>query len=105
MCERLVDLDEGVQEWRYRHVKMVERTIGVKLGHRRLGRRRLPAIDHRRSRSSPTCGRFARGCDGAWEDDYADWNHPQITQITQIHEGSELQIMEVAVPGTITSKD
>jgi tryptophan 2,3-dioxygenase len=32
MCERLVDLDEGVQEWRYRHVKMVERTIGVKPG-------------------------------------------------------------------------
>jgi tryptophan 2,3-dioxygenase len=31
-CERLVDLDEGVQEWRYRHVKMVERTIGVKPG-------------------------------------------------------------------------
>lgn len=28
ICERLVDLDEGVQEWRYRHVKMVERTIG-----------------------------------------------------------------------------
>ena len=32
MCERFVDLDEGVQEWRYRHVKMVERTIGVKMG-------------------------------------------------------------------------
>ena len=32
VCERLVDLDEGVQEWRYRHVKMVERTIGVKRG-------------------------------------------------------------------------
>jgi len=31
-CERLVDLDEGVQEWRYRHVKMVERTIGTKSG-------------------------------------------------------------------------
>lgn len=28
VCERLVDLDEGLQEWRYRHVKMVERTIG-----------------------------------------------------------------------------
>jgi tryptophan 2,3-dioxygenase len=28
LCERLVDLDEGVQEWRYRHAKMVERTIG-----------------------------------------------------------------------------
>ena len=32
LCERLVDLDEGVQEWRYRHVKMVERTIGMKIG-------------------------------------------------------------------------
>ena len=32
LCERLVDLDEGVQEWRYRHVKMVERTIGTKMG-------------------------------------------------------------------------
>jgi len=32
VCERLVDLDEGLQEWRYRHVKMVERTIGTKLG-------------------------------------------------------------------------
>ena len=32
MCERLVDLDEGLQEWRYRHVKMVERTIGAKQG-------------------------------------------------------------------------
>lgn len=32
LCERLVDLDEGMQEWRYRHVKMVERTIGVKMG-------------------------------------------------------------------------
>lgn len=32
VCERLVDLDEGVQEWRYRHVKMVERTIGAQPG-------------------------------------------------------------------------
>ena len=32
LCERLVDLDEGVQEWRYRHLKMVERTIGSKPG-------------------------------------------------------------------------
>ncbi len=30
--ERFVDLDEGLQEWRYRHVKMVERTIGAKMG-------------------------------------------------------------------------
>jgi tryptophan 2,3-dioxygenase len=32
VAERLVDLDEGIQEWRYRHVKMVERTIGDKAG-------------------------------------------------------------------------
>jgi tryptophan 2,3-dioxygenase len=32
LCERLVDLDEGIQEWRYRHVKMVERTIGTRHG-------------------------------------------------------------------------
>jgi tryptophan 2,3-dioxygenase len=32
LCERLVDLDEGIQEWRYRHVKMVQRTIGTKKG-------------------------------------------------------------------------
>jgi tryptophan 2,3-dioxygenase len=32
VAERLVDVDEGLQEWRYRHVKMVERTIGDKSG-------------------------------------------------------------------------
>ena len=32
LCERFVDLDEGLQEWRYRHVKMVQRTIGSKPG-------------------------------------------------------------------------
>jgi tryptophan 2,3-dioxygenase len=32
VCERMVDLDEGLQEWRYRHMKMVERTIGLKSG-------------------------------------------------------------------------
>ncbi|HET7903551.1 MAG TPA: tryptophan 2,3-dioxygenase family protein [Candidatus Eisenbacteria bacterium] len=32
LCERMVDLDEGIQEWRYRHVKMVQRTIGTKKG-------------------------------------------------------------------------
>ena len=32
VCERLLDIDEGIQEWRYRHVKMVERTIGQKIG-------------------------------------------------------------------------
>jgi tryptophan 2,3-dioxygenase len=28
----MTDFDEGIQEWRYRHVKMVERTIGNKTG-------------------------------------------------------------------------
>ena len=32
LAERLLDIDEGIQEWRYRHVKMVERTIGAKMG-------------------------------------------------------------------------
>lgn len=32
VAERLIDIDEGIQEWRYRHVKMVERTIGAKMG-------------------------------------------------------------------------
>jgi tryptophan 2,3-dioxygenase len=32
ISERMVDFDEGFQEWRYRHVKMVERTIGAKPG-------------------------------------------------------------------------
>jgi tryptophan 2,3-dioxygenase len=32
VCEALVDLDEGLGEWRYRHVKMVERTLGKKMG-------------------------------------------------------------------------
>ena len=32
ICENLVDMDEGFQEWRYRHARMVERTIGSKMG-------------------------------------------------------------------------
>jgi len=32
LCETLTDLDEGMQEWRYRHVMMVRRTIGTKHG-------------------------------------------------------------------------
>ena len=60
LCERLVDLDEGVQEWRYRHVKMVERTIGTKPGtggsagteylHATLGRPVFPDLWEIRSR-------------------------------------------------------
>ena len=32
LCESLIDLDEGILEWRYRHIKMVQRTIGMKQG-------------------------------------------------------------------------
>jgi tryptophan 2,3-dioxygenase len=32
LCESLTDFDEGLQEWRYRHVMMVQRTIGTKMG-------------------------------------------------------------------------
>jgi tryptophan 2,3-dioxygenase len=32
LLELMTDVDEGLQEWRYRHVKMVERTIGRKRG-------------------------------------------------------------------------
>lgn len=32
ICEALIDIDEGIQEWRYHHVKMVERTLGGKQG-------------------------------------------------------------------------
>ncbi len=32
LFELMTDFDEGLQEWRYRHVKMVERTIGNKRG-------------------------------------------------------------------------
>lgn len=32
VCETLTDLDEGLQEWRFRHVMMVRRTIGTKHG-------------------------------------------------------------------------
>lgn len=32
LLESMTDFDEGFQEWRYRHVKLVERTIGEKPG-------------------------------------------------------------------------
>ena len=32
LFESMTDFDEGLQEWRYRHVKLVERTIGGKHG-------------------------------------------------------------------------
>ena len=45
-------------EWRYHHVKMVERTIGTKIGHGRL-RRASTCARRCTSRSSPTSGRSA----------------------------------------------
>ena len=32
LFELMADFDEGFQEWRYRHIKLVERTIGSKRG-------------------------------------------------------------------------
>jgi tryptophan 2,3-dioxygenase len=32
MCEKLVDVEENFQLWRFRHVKTVERIIGFKPG-------------------------------------------------------------------------
>src|SRR5205823_282039 len=32
LFELMTDFDEGFQEWRYRHIKLVERTIGSKQG-------------------------------------------------------------------------
>lgn len=32
VCEGLIDVDEAWQEWRYRHVKLVERFIGTRQG-------------------------------------------------------------------------
>jgi tryptophan 2,3-dioxygenase len=32
LCERLADLDEAFQDWRYQHMKMVERVIGHRRG-------------------------------------------------------------------------
>jgi tryptophan 2,3-dioxygenase len=32
VCDALIDVDQGIQEWRYRHVKAVERIIGTKVG-------------------------------------------------------------------------
>jgi tryptophan 2,3-dioxygenase len=32
ICERFAEIDQGMQEWRYRHVSMTERIIGGKPG-------------------------------------------------------------------------
>ena len=59
VCERFVDLDEGFQEWRYRHVKMVERTIGEKSRDRRLARARATCAPRSSPPPSRTSGRSA----------------------------------------------
>ncbi len=62
VAERLVDFDEGFMEWRYHHVKMVERTIGSRPG---TGGSTAPSTSGRRStsRSSPTSGPSAASFD------------------------------------------
>jgi len=60
LCELMIDYDEGLMEWRYRHVKMVERTIGTKRGtggsdgakylHRTLNNRIFPDLWEIRSK-------------------------------------------------------
>ena len=42
MCEKLVDVEERFQLWRFRHMMTVQRIIGFKQRHRRQLGRRLP---------------------------------------------------------------
>ena len=42
-CEELVDLEDNFQLWRFRHLRTVQRTIGMKSRHRRLQRCGVPA--------------------------------------------------------------
>ena len=50
LAEKLVDIDDALAAWRHKHVLTVERIIGNKRGHRRLGRRALSALDARQAR-------------------------------------------------------
>ena len=50
LAEKLVDIDDALAMWRHKHVLTVERIIGNKRGHRRLGRRGLSALDARQAR-------------------------------------------------------
>ncbi len=63
LFELMTDFDEGLQEWRYRHVKLVERTIGDQAAARAdrpgVG---VPASRRCSSRSSPTCGPSGTSC-------------------------------------------
>ena len=42
-CEELVDVEDNFQQWRFRHLQVVQRTIGHKVGTGGLQRRGLPA--------------------------------------------------------------
>ena len=67
LCETLTDLDEGLQEWRYRHVMMVRRTIGTKPGTGGSdGAAYLPPPCS--GPPSPTCGPSAPPSDSATRD-------------------------------------
>ena len=78
MCEKLVDVEENFQLWRFRHVKTVERVIGFKRGTGGTAGVAVPAedagggavsrADRREDRdwmrpgSRASCARASRGC-------------------------------------------
>ncbi len=68
VAERLVDIDEGIQAWRYQHVKMVERTIGDKPGTGGSSGASYLRGDAVHSPRSRICGPSAAGCDRARAD-------------------------------------
>ena len=45
LAEKLVDIDDALTQWRHKHLLTVERIIGFKTGHRRIGRRGLSDRD------------------------------------------------------------
>ena len=49
LAEKLVDIDDALAAWRHKHVLTVERIIGNKRGHRRLGRRALSSRHARKA--------------------------------------------------------
>ncbi len=57
LAEKLVDLDDALAAWRHKHMLTVERIIGMKTGHRRLGRCGLSRLDPDQARLSRTYGR------------------------------------------------
>ena len=63
LFELMTDFDEGLQEWRYRHVKLVECTIGAKKGSRRIAG--CPVLKRNRysDRSFTISGQSGTHCD------------------------------------------